>query len=483
MVFSSVLFLFLFFPVVLFGYFLIRTESRNTWLLFASVVFYAWGEVFFSVVMGLSILLNYAFGLWVGACRTPRQARLVLALTVLINIGMLAWYKYANFLVANLNGLLSLLGSAPIPWTPIHLPIGISFFTFQALSYVFDVYRGQAEVQRNPFLLALYISLFPQLIAGPIVRYADVAEQIVNRAVTLDKFAYGIQRFLIGLSKKVLIANSVAVVADEIFAIPATGLTPGLAWLGILCYTLQIYFDFSGYSDMAIGLGHMFGFRFLENFDYPYIAQSIREFWRRWHISLSTWFRDYLYIPLGGNRNTPARVYLNLLTVFFLCGLWHGASWTFVVWGLFHGTFLVIERLGFAAWLAARVAVVRHAYVLLVVMVGWVLFRADSLSYALVFLSVMAGFGQGDGVEYHVGLYFNAKVALALVAGGIGSTPVLPFMRERWEQRLAAISPRHALLLEGMYSCGTIVGLGLLFLGTTMALTAGSHNPFIYFRF
>ena len=291
-------------------------------------------------------------------------------------------FKYADFLVGNLNALLGPLRLAPLSLPGIALPIGISFFTFQALSYVIDVYRREVPVQRNPFDLGLYIALFPQLIAGPIVRYHDVARQLVERVVTRQGFAYGVERFVVGLGKKVLIANTLAVQADLIFAIPADQLTAPVAWFGLVCYTLQIYFDFSGYSDMAIGLGYMFGFRFLENFSHPYVAQSITEFWRRWHISLSTWFRDYLYVPLGGNRGSALRTYRNLVLVFFLCGLWHGASWSFVVWGLLHGFLLVIERMGLGRLMARWPRALRHAWTLFFVMIAWVFFRADSLPQA-----------------------------------------------------------------------------------------------------
>jgi len=358
----------------------------------------------------------------------------------------------------------------------IRLPLGISFFSFQALSYVIDVYRRDAPVQKNPLDLALYVALFPQLIAGPIVRYRDVAEQIVQRTISRAGFAYGVRRFVIGLGKKMLIANTVAVPADAIFALPPEQLTLGLAWLGIVCYTLQIYFDFSGYSDMAIGLAQLFGFRFPENFNYPYVARSMTEFWRRWHISLSTWFRDYVYVPLGGNRRGAGRTYLNLWIVFFLCGLWHGAAWTFVAWGLYHGSFLVLERLGAGQWLEGLWAPARHVYTMLAVMGGWVFFRAESLGQAGAYLAAMAGFASGSGLEQHAGLHLNAVVVLALVAGTIGSAPFLPRLGQ-WRESIGPVNLR--LLVEA----GRLAGLVLLLVASAMLMAAGTYNPFIYFRF
>jgi alginate O-acetyltransferase complex protein AlgI len=314
---------------------------------------------------------------------------------VALNIGTLVFFKYANFAVDNLNLLLAWIHLAPVHCERVRLPIGISFFTFHALSYVMDIYRGKAAAARNPRDVALYIFFFPQLIAGPILRWSAIAPQIARRVVSREGFAEGVRRFVGGLAKKMIIANVVAVPADQIFALSGAELTPALAWLGAACYTLQIYFDFSGYSDMAVGLGKMFGFQFLENFDFPYISQSIKEFWRRWHISLSTWFRDYLYFPLGGNRRGEWRTCLNLVIVFFLCGLWHGASWTFVVWGLYHGFFLVLERTRFGGWVAGMPRLLRHGYALVVVMAGWVLFRADTFGHAITFLANMAGVSSG----------------------------------------------------------------------------------------
>jgi alginate O-acetyltransferase complex protein AlgI len=475
-VFSSPIFLFIFLPLVLAGYFVTRGRLRNLWLLGMSLVFYGWGEPRFVAIMLASIAANFGFGIWLDRVRGRPGARFLLAIAIALNLGLLVLYKYAAFLAGNANAALTLIGASPMQLPAFALPLGISFYTFHALSYLVDVSRRAADGQRDPAAMGLYIVFFPQLIAGPIIRYRDIADQLVHRIVTREIFARGVQRFIIGLGKKMLIANTVAVPADAIFALPTSELTWGLAWLGIVCYTLQIYFDFSGYSDMAIGLALLFGFRFPENFNYPYIARSMTEFWRRWHISLSTWFRDYVYVPLGGNRRGPARTYLNLWLVFFLCGLWHGAAWTFVAWGLYHGSFLVLERLGLGRWLEGLWSPARHAYTMLAVMVGWVFFRAESLRQAGGYLSAMAGFASGSGLEQHVGLQLNAIVALALAAGALGSAPLLPRLA-RWRSDIATVKTR--VLVEA----GRLAGLAVLFVASAMLMAAGTYNPFIYFRF
>ncbi len=476
MVFSSPIFLFLFLPITLAVYFVLPKRARNIWLLAASLVFYGWGEPKFLAVMLASIVCNFFLALWIARLADRRRARKVLALAVTINIGLLVAFKYTDFIVTSLNAGLIAVAVPPLTVPAIALPIGISFFTFHALSYVIDVYRGDARALRNPFDMGLYISLFSQLIAGPIIRYHDIAAQLQERSVTRTLFARGVRRFIVGLGKKVLIANTLAVSADLIFTIPGDQLTMGLAWLGVLCYALQIYFDFSGYSDMAIGLGLMFGFRFLENFNYPYISQSLTEFWRRWHISLSNWFRDYLYIPLGGNRVAPWRVYLNLVIVFFLCGLWHGASWSFVVWGLFHGAFLVIERAGLSRRMAEWPQGFRHVYAMLVVLVSWVFFRADSLPSAWHYLFAMVGMSKASGLEHPLALYADSQIVLALAAGIIGSTPVVPAIRRWWESGAS----------RGVQigsSVGELSALACILMASIMLLAAGTYNPFIYFRF
>jgi alginate O-acetyltransferase complex protein AlgI len=483
MLFSSIIFLFQFLPLCLLLYFLAGKRLRNLLLLIASLVFYAWGESYYVLLMLVSILVNYLCGLMIDRYRGRQAARGFLIAAIAFNVLSISVFKYANFLVDNLNTLLSQVGVGPIELAPIHLPIGISFFTFQAMSYVVDVYRRDASAQRNPLNIGLYIALFPQLIAGPIIRYHDIAAQLIRRRVRLDDFSYGIERFVVGLGKKVLIANQVAIIADQVFSVPYETLTPGVAWLGVLCYTLQIYFDFSGYSDMAIGLGRMFGFHFLENFNYPYFSRSIREFWRRWHISLSSWFRDYLYIPLGGNHAGPLRTYLNLLIVFFLCGLWHGASWNFVIWGLLHGLFLVIERLGFEKILNRCWSPLRHLYVMLVVCTGWVFFRTENLSAAIHYLAAMAGLNPSLDLQQQPFVQVDFYIRLAIAAGILFSTPVLRPLRGSIEGIIGIGRPKAADVLSGSIGILNTLALAVLFYASVLFLAAGAYNPFIYFRF
>ena len=484
MVFSSTIFLFAFFPLVVLCCFLARTtRSRNIVLLVSSLLFYAWGEKLLVLLLLGSIVSNHLFGLLIEKRRLRKTARPALVMAIAVNLAFLGVFKYANFLVDNVNVLLEAARLPLVQLDPVHLPLGISFFTFQALTYVIDIYRGDAPAQRNIFRTALYISLFSQLVAGPIVRYHTIAGRLTRRYLTRAGFAEGIRRFIIGLGKKVLIADTLAVPADAVFALPVDHLTAGLAWLGIVCYTLQIYFDFSGYSDMAIGLGRMFGFKFPENFNYPYISRSIREFWRRWHISLSTWFRDYLYLPMGGNRRAAWRVHFNLLLVFVLCGLWHGASWNFLFWGLYHGSFLAIERGRFGRWLANAWQPLGLAYCLLIVVVGWVFFRADSLPHALDYLTAMAGFGSGAGIEHSVAIYLTPLVTLGLGVGAIAATPVFGRFEFAINRAVGQTGALQAIVWEGITGLVGILLLGVILALSAGTLVAGTYSPFIYFRF
>ncbi len=478
MVFSSSTFLFIFLPVLLAAYLVTGKRLKNPLLLGASLCFYAWGEAFFVLVMLASIAVNYVFGILIDSRRGKPVATVVVSSAIAANLVLLISFKYANFIAENVNLALGSVGLIGIDVPPIHLPIGISFFTFQAISYVIDIYRGRSACQRNPVDLALYISLFPQLIAGPIVRYHDIADQLRERHVTSQDFSMGVRRFIAGFAKKMIIANPLGEVADQVFALPAAEISPGIAWLGIVCYTLQIFFDFSGYSDMAIGLGRMFGFRFLENFNYPYIAKSIQDFWRRWHISLSNWFRDYLYIPLGGNRRGNYRTYFNLVVVFVLCGLWHGASWNFLIWGLIHGAFLVVERLGLDDVLARLPGAIRYAYVLFVAMIAWVFFRAESLPDALAFLEAMFGLNTLPSVFNDMSAYYDNSTLFTLALGIALSTPILPWLAGRLEH-LDARNAKWGWLRE---TSSPIAYLGVMLLAMTY-LAAGTYNPFIYFRF
>lgn len=483
MLFTSPLFLYIFLPLVLFLHLVVDKPIKNFILLCASIFFYAWGEVFYSAVFIFSMVMNYGLGLLVDHFRQHKAGRWVIGLACAANLLLLAGFKYANFLVDNLNSALWLVNITAINLNHVHLPIGISFFTFHAISYLIDIWRGVSRVQRNPLDLALYLALFPQLIAGPIIRYHDIAEQLEHRDTSLDNLYFGARRFIFGLAKKLIIANTLGLVADSIFSLPGNELTTPLAWLGIFSYTLQLYFDFSAYSCMAIGLGRMFGFRFLENFNYPYIATSVQDFWHRWHISLSRWFRDYLYIPLGGNRLGERRTYLNLLTVFFLCGLWHGASWNFVVWGLYHGMFLVLERLGLDRHIARLPSLLAHTYTLLVVMIGWVFFRSESLGYAMHYLQAMAGFGAASTIRDNAGFYLNREFLVVSAVAILFSTPIWARL-ENWleytQDKGRGVMFRSGYFLVQASTAGYVLVLGALCLLYT---NAGTYNPFIYFRF
>lgn len=474
MVFSSVIFLFYFLPATLGVYFIVKKELRNAVLLLASLFFYAWGEPKFIVVLILSIFINYLVGIGIHVFRESGKAKWIMAIGVFANLFILFFYKYIDFTISIFNhiSLKIIPGYGAISPMGIALPIGLSFFTFQGLSYVIDVYKNTVPVQKNPLHIALYISMFPQLVAGPIVRYIDIAPEIVSRESKLEDVSAGLRRFIIGLSKKVMVADILASVSDQIFNMPLEQLTASVAWLGIICYTFQIFFDFSGYSDMAIGLGRIFGFRFMENFNLPYISCSVSEFWRRWHISLSTWFRDYLYIPMGGNRK--GNVYLHLLIVFFCTGLWHGAALTFIAWGLWHGTFLVLERVGrlkgykvpFPRWVC-------WGYTGFVVIIGWVLFRSRDLVYAAGFFRAMCGICSPDFKFMGLAYYLDNQIIFTLMAAAIVSIgipgKIMNFLQNKqwghlWE---------HLKMYVYWF---------LLLCCMTMIVN-GNYSPFIYFRF
>jgi alginate O-acetyltransferase complex protein AlgI len=490
MLFTSTVFLFLFLPAVLLLHYVLPERFRNAFLLLASLFFYAWGEVFYAVIILVSIGINYTMARIMDACSPGRRKRTLLLTTVGLNLALLGWFKYANFVVDNINEVLRFCDGPTIHLEPVHLPIGISFFTFQALSYVVDAYFGRVAVQRRIVDLALYIALFPQLIAGPIVRYRDIAAEIVARHVDLSRFAYGVRRFIIGMGKKMILANPMGELADKVFVLSPGEWTTPLAWLGIACYTLQIYFDFSGYSDMAIGLGRMLGFTFKENFNYPYSATSIREFWQRWHISLSSWFRDYLYIPLGGSHVSSRRTIMNLWIVFLLCGLWHGPSWNFVIWGGLHGCFLSLERTGFdrlRCWLWQPL---RHIYVLLVVMVAWVFFRLETLSDALSFIGIMAGVGEGiappqvtiDLFPLEHRMIFVVAVLACVSWRSVGkrvSDLSVRFLPRCMPMMTGRMPP---WLSIGGYVVNVAALMSILIL-SIMHIAVGTYNPFIYFRF
>ncbi|MBQ8311090.1 MAG: MBOAT family protein [Clostridia bacterium] len=475
MLFTSLEFLFAFFPITFGVNFLLPKKARNYWLLLASLFFYAWGEPSFLIVMLISILFNYLMALRIAeADGNERVRKLFLAITVIGNIGLLFVYKYMNFVTSTLHSMIPSTQEM-FEGTEFVLPIGISFFTFQAMSYVIDVYRG-VPVQKNLAYLGLYISLFPQLIAGPIVRYTTVADEINSREITPDRFCKGMLRFVKGFNKKVLLANILAQVADASFG--AKELSVAFAWFGALCYALQIFFDFSGYSEMAIGLGLMLGFTFLENFDYPYISKTITEFWRRWHISLGSWFRDYIYFPLGGSHvKSKLRLVFNLSVVWLATGIWHGASWNFILWGALYGLIIIVEKL---LSIPKRVETVRplrvgyQIFSMLMVLFGWVLFRAADLSFALDYLKAMFGIGSVGYIGATARLYF-AEFFVILVAGILCSTPIFRFMREKLATRLK----------NGLAICNAVTYTvqAVLFLISVSFIIMDSHNPFIYFNF
>jgi alginate O-acetyltransferase complex protein AlgI len=475
MVFSSVAFLFFLLPLVLAAYYLAPRRARNTVLLVASLIFYTWGAGWIVFVLLASIALNFAIGLRVEQAMddgAPRRARRYLAAGIVLNVGLLGWFKYATFGVATWNAILAKAGIAPMPWFEIVLPIGISFYTFHALSYLIDIYRGTARHLKARVDFALYIAFFPQLVAGPIVRFHEIRDQLVRRRETSAAFAAGVYRFSLGMGKKVLIADNVAPIVNAIFATSPGRLSTTTATLGVVAYAVQLYFDFSGYSDMALGLAQMFGIRLPENFDRPYASRSVTEFWRRWHMSLSRWFRDYLYIPLGGNRGAPWQTYRNLIIVFLIVGLWHGANWTFLLWGAYHGTLLLVERiLGIDRDPSRRPGRIGQARTIVLVLLGWVLFRSPGLGYAAGYL----------GAFLRPGLGLPAEVAaaldpLALICLLIGASSVL--LPASWVtgKRLEDPLPRRDRWLR-LAMVGVVLPAALVF------VIASGFSPFLYFQF
>ncbi|MEG2276201.1 MAG: MBOAT family O-acyltransferase [Clostridia bacterium] len=469
MIFSSSIFIFLFLPCVLFVYYGILGKSRkyqNIFLFFSSLFFYAWGEPWFVFIMLLSIIGNWIFGLFIDKYRdNSALAKLIIATMLFFNILIIFIFKYLMFTIKNINSLLNMGFTVP----NIILPIGISFFTFQAISYVIDVYRQHGEVQRSVINVGLYISFFPQLIAGPIVRYETVAEQMVNRKESFKDFSEGTCRFIIGLGKKVLLSNTLALVADKAFSIPQAELSTSFAWLGAIAYTLQIFFDFSGYSDMAIGLGKMFGFHFLENFDYPYISKSISEFWRRWHISLGSWFRDYVYFPLGGSRvGSKRRLVFNLFIVWFLTGIWHGANWTFISWGLLYFILVTFEKLTNFEKDFKYIAI-RRIYTMLFVILGWVIFRSDSLTGAITYIKTMFFANGSLLLDENTLVYLNQNKYFFLFAI-IFSYPVSKLLPEKFKNHIST---------NILY----VIGCLIILITSMSYIVKGAYNPFIYFNF
>ena len=450
--------------MVLALYYITPRRFRNVTLFVVDLVFYSWGEPMLVLLMLVSVLLNYFSAILIGIYRPKKRlARAIFILSIILNLGLLGFFKYIGFIGETLQFMLPFLN---IPILEVSLPIGISFYTFQTMSYTIDVYRNTVAVQKNVITFGTYVSLFPQLIAGPIVRYSDVAEQLVNRRESLQQFTDGVRIFLIGLAKKVLIANQMGVLWDILRKSTDGGVIG--AWCGILAYTFQIYYDFSGYSDMAIGLGKMFGFEFMKNFDYPYISESITEFWRRWHISLGTWFREYVYIPLGGNRKGLGRQIINMSVVWFLTGLWHGASWNFILWGVYFGILLIIEKTFLLKVLKKAPAIVRHIYALFFIVLGWVLFYFENMGEMGVFLGRLFG-AQGFGLSVNTGAAILSFLPL-MIAAAVISTPLLT-------------NTFHRIKSSGVRMVLENTGCVLSLLLCTASLAGSSYNPFLYFKF
>lgn len=468
MLFSSIVFLFTFLPAVMILYYLLPVRFRNVILLLASLVFYAWGEPVYLFLMLLSILFNYFSGLDIARnLQDKRAAKRSLVFNLIINLAVLGFFKYEGFVLDTLNGILPV----HISYHALPLPIGISFYTFQILSYIIDVYRGNVKVQTNLPNFALYVTMFPQLIAGPIVQYADVDEQLASREVSWTKFGEGSMYFIRGLAKKVLLANTSGMIFTEVSGLAKGNIAVVTAWLGAFAYMFQIYFDFSGYSDMAIGLGKMFGFEFNMNFNYPYVSKSITEFWRRWHISLSSWFRDYVYIPLGGNRVSKIKHIRNLLIVWFLTGLWHGAAWNFVAWGLYYGVILIIEKYLLSPVLDRLPDVVRHIYSIVLVVIGWVLFFSSSFGQAADYIRVMFGAG-AHGFADRESMYLLTSNLILWLILIFGSTPLVHF---RYEHMLRSKKWNTTIINSVVYAA--------LFIVCIAYLVTETYNPFLYFRF
>lgn len=475
MLFSSPIFLFLFLPFTLLVYYLSPKKTKNLILLLLSLGFYTWGEKELVVLIVLSALIDFLAGLIIDS----GKRKLGLILSIIFNLSILFYFKYSDFIFSNTIELLQQFNISKISankFASVVLPLGISFYTFQTMSYTIDVYRGNVKANKNFIDFATYVTLFPQLIAGPIVRYSHIEKELKNRETSLSLFSEGVERFIIGLAKKMIIANNCAFLVDGIFNLPPSESSALITWLGVIAYSFQIYFDFSGYSDMAIGLGKMFGFNFPENFNYPYISKSIQEFWRRWHITLSNWFKDYLYISLGGNRKGNLRTYFNLFIVFFVTGLWHGASWTFIIWGISHGIFIIIEKLGLKKILDKLGSGLSIIYALFIVNITWPIFRSDTISDAFNYIKMMFNFNAETNFEY-LNFYLSKETIIALVFAIIFSTPI-----HRKFKNFVETLNIESYKFKIIQSFRIIALFGLLFISYVYIAT-DSYNPFIYFRF
>ncbi len=471
MLFSSMTFIYMFLPILCLIYFLSKKEFHNTILLIASLIFYAWGEPKYLAIMLLTIIINYYGAIFIE--KYPKYKKQILTLTIITNLGFLIYFKYFNFIFETINNVLN----AHIDLLEIIMPLGISFYTFQSISYIVDVYRNETKAQKDIYKLALFICLFPQLIAGPIVKYHDINNQIENRDVTFEKVSEGVKRFIVGLSKKMLIANTMGAIADKIFILSPENFNFIIAWLGAISYSLQLYFDFSGYSDMAIGLGLMFGFRFKENFNYPYISKSLTEFWRRWHISLSTWFKEYVYIPLGGNRKGEIKTIRNLAIVFLFTGIWHGAAWNFIFWGILNGVIIILEKLFKINTKDVPlnknnivVNFIKHLYTIISFLLLWVIFRSENMTYAIKYIMNMFGLIKTNTINSNIFNYINNFDIFILIIAIISSTPLLMNKIQKYEN-------------NKIVKCILNLTLIIFLILSTSKIANSTYNPFIYFRF
>jgi alginate O-acetyltransferase complex protein AlgI len=493
---NSLLFLYLFLPVTLFIVYISPPQLKNIFLLIASLIFYAWGGVSYLLVLIISTILNWLTGLFLDRAKTYSVRKAWLIAGILLNVLPLLLFKYTGFFKDNLNVLISIFGMRPLIIREIVLPLGISFYTFKAITYLVSVYRKEIPVQRNYADLALYISFFPSVLAGPIDRYSNFLPQLHNRKPSAEQIASGIRRFSIGLGKKVLIANSIAVVTDSLFTVPVSRLSTPLAWLAIISYSLQIYYDFSGYTDMAIGVGKMFGFELMENFNFPYISKSIKEFWKRWHISLSTWLRDYLFLPIAysTSRKLKKETYLSVRVdqiiymiatsiTFLICGFWHGAAWNFIVWGLFHGILLILEQIGLGKWLKKSYLPVRHVYTLFFLMISWVFFRTTSLPDAFKYTGILFGIG-GTPANWPAALeYFNTGFIFTMIIAILGATKIFAIAVEGLKKRISNKPIVKQVTAMNLYEISSILLVIVILTISSFFMVAGTNNAFIYFKF
>jgi len=475
MSFGTPIFLFLLLPATLTVYFLVKSNLKNTFLLLVSIIFYSWGNVETLTIINISIIANYLFGLTINKDRVSKSKRkYIFVISIIFNLLLLFLFKYTDFFISNFLPFLNETTANSLNFAADYSIIGLSFFTFQSISYLTDIYSDKIKPEKNFIDFALYISFFPKLIAGPIIRYNEFEKELKTKVPTADVFLAGINRFIFGLGKKTIIGDTAGKIANNIFALSNSNLNIPLAWIGLICFTLQIYFDFSGYTDMAIGIGKMFGFNLPENFNYPYISKSIKEFWQRWHISLSTWLKDYLYIPLGGNRNGKYRTYLNLFIVFVLCGFWHGSNWNFILWGAWHGIFTVLEKTSFGNFMESRKNFVRHIYALSVIMIGWVFFKTTSATDGLLYIGKLFGFGSTSSVNYSA-MYLNNETITILIIGLFFSLPIYQTIKKHFES--SGIFIKKSLYLAN------IVFVSIIFLLAISTISTQTYVPFIYQQF